>query len=191
MRDYRGDNRCNASLLFLELVAELFVGDQQILEHAAANDRLFDDPRHVLRLHVAVPDFLRIDDHRRAQLALIQAAGRVGSHQRCQVVPLQLFLEAIAEVLLPLGSQQPRLCPGSRELQQTKIWLVNFVMTRLLHTSPTRQRVYSSFHTSPTRQRGFFVVRPSLANMMYAAPRFVFCICGPGCFFVGQRPNLL
>ena len=65
------------------------VGNPQVLEHAAVDDRLFDDPRHVGQLHAAVPDRLRIDDDGRAELALVQAAGGVGPDQRFEAAPLQ------------------------------------------------------------------------------------------------------
>src|SRR6187402_343887 len=82
---------------------ELIVRDQQIGKNAAVDDGLFNDPRHVRELHAAVPDGLWIDDDGRPQLALIQAAGRVGPHLGFEIAPLKLLLKGAFEFLVAIG----------------------------------------------------------------------------------------
>src|SRR5205814_5027278 len=83
----------------LPTAVELVVGDPQIFEHAAVDDCFFDDPRDVGELDAAVPDGLRINHDGRTELALIEAAGRIGSHQRLEAAALDFFLEGLAQRL--------------------------------------------------------------------------------------------
>ena len=59
------------------------------------------------KLYAAIPDCLRIDHDRRAQLTLIQTAGRIRSHQRLQTPPLDFFLERVAQCLAPVCVAAP------------------------------------------------------------------------------------
>jgi len=52
------------------------------------------DLLHIARMHVAVPDRLRIDHHHRPVLALVQAAGLVGPNSMLQTGFLDRVLES-------------------------------------------------------------------------------------------------
>ena len=69
-------------------------------EDTAAEDRFFDDSRHVFDLHAAVPDGLRIDDNGWPQFALVQATGGVGADERFEIAPLELLLEGALELFI-------------------------------------------------------------------------------------------
>lgn len=79
------------------------VREQQILQHAAADDRLLDDPRHVFELDAAVPDLLGIDDHGGSQFTLIETARLIGADQRSEVALLQFGLKAVAQRFAAIG----------------------------------------------------------------------------------------
>src|SRR3954469_21003463 len=84
-------------------VIQAGVGDQEVGEDLATDQRLRDDPRHVLDLHPAVPDAQGIDDDRRPVLALLEASRLVRPDQRAQPGLLHLGLECVAEGLFPVG----------------------------------------------------------------------------------------
>ena len=89
-----GPRRCGQSGLFRQSSAisrSLRISPPRIV--------LAHDPGHVLDLDPSVPDPLRIDHHGRAVLALLQAAGMIGTCQRPEAGRLQLLLERLAERL--------------------------------------------------------------------------------------------
>jgi hypothetical protein len=55
------------------------VGNDEALDRPASYDVRFDDFVHVFGLDASVPDCIRVNHDRRAQLALIQATGFVGA----------------------------------------------------------------------------------------------------------------
>src|SRR5437899_6872796 len=63
-------------------IVQARVGDQQVVEDLAAEDRLGHDPGDILGAHPPVPDPLRIDHHGWAVFALLQAAGMIGARHR-------------------------------------------------------------------------------------------------------------
>ena len=71
-----------------------------------------DDPRDVLDRHAAVPDPLRVDDDGRPVLALVEASRVVGTGQGAESGFFQLFLERVAQRLVPLGVATASLVPG-------------------------------------------------------------------------------
>src|SRR5690348_4625984 len=52
-------------------IVQAIVGDEEVVEDLAAEDRPRHDPGHVLDRDPAVPDPLRVDHHRRPVLALL------------------------------------------------------------------------------------------------------------------------
>src|SRR5262245_64110013 len=60
------------------------VGEPQTLDRPSADDVRFDDFFDIGLGDAAVPDGVRIDDHRRAVFALIETAGAVGANRAIQ-----------------------------------------------------------------------------------------------------------
>src|SRR5262249_47248802 len=75
------------------------VRNPQVFENAAADNGLVDDPRHVRELYAPVPDRLRVNDDRRPQLALVEAAGLIGPHQRAELALFEFGLEGVPQRL--------------------------------------------------------------------------------------------
>jgi len=82
---------------------QLLVGDAQLFDHAAIDNRFFDDAGHIGEFDAAIPDRLRIDHYRRAKLALIETARGVGPHQRLEAAALDFLLEGVAKGLSAIG----------------------------------------------------------------------------------------
>ena len=72
--DQRASHVTAHEVCLLLTAVELFVGDAEVFEDAAVNDRFFDDARHVGELDAAVPDGLRVNYDGRTELALVEAA---------------------------------------------------------------------------------------------------------------------
>jgi hypothetical protein len=79
---------------------EFVVGDEEVFEDAPVYDGFLDNAGNVGDLHAAVPDGLRIDDDRRAELALVEAAGGVGANLRLEIAALELLLEGAPQLLV-------------------------------------------------------------------------------------------
>ncbi len=72
--------------------------------HRAPMDEVFgNDLFHILELHKAIPDPLRIDHHNRAMLALVEAAGLVGADEVLEARVLNGVLEGGFDLLAALG----------------------------------------------------------------------------------------
>ena len=82
-------------------VVQAALGDHQVVEDLAPQDRPGDDPRDVRDGHVPVPDPLGIDHDGRPVLALVEAAGMIGPGDRPETRLLQLHLEGVLEGLTP------------------------------------------------------------------------------------------
>jgi hypothetical protein len=93
-------------------VVEARAADLKVVDDHAALDGSFDDPRDVLDGNTPVPYPLRIDDHRGAMLALLEAAGVVRTDERPQSCLLELDLERIAQDLLTGRVATPSLVAG-------------------------------------------------------------------------------
>ena len=97
-------------------IVQAIVGDQQVVEDLAPEDRPVHDAVHVLGPDPAVPDPLRVDHHGRPVLALLQAAGVVGTGQGPEPGRLQLSLERIAERLLAVRVAASPFVPGLTDI---------------------------------------------------------------------------
>jgi len=94
------------SSLFLVRAAlriQALAGYSQPLDGASAGKVLGDNLRRVLRLYVAVPDRLRVDNHRGAVLALIQAAGFIDAHFAAQPGGLAPLLQLGVQIAASVG----------------------------------------------------------------------------------------
>src|SRR5688572_17899940 len=89
--------------LALCLAVQLRVRDAELFDHAAVDDRFFDDPRYVSEFHAAVPNRLGVDHDGWAELALIEAAGRVGSDQGLESALFNLLFERLLQGLATVG----------------------------------------------------------------------------------------
>lgn len=63
---------------------DAFVGEPQALDWPPTYQMLLDNFRRVGCLHMAVPDSLRVDDHRGPVFALIKAEGLIDPHGRAE-----------------------------------------------------------------------------------------------------------
>jgi hypothetical protein len=74
----------------------------------SANEVFLDNLGDVLRLHESVPDCLRVHDHCRSVLALVQATGLVGANAGTQSCCLDLVLEeGVQHALAISGTRRP------------------------------------------------------------------------------------
>ena len=78
------------------------VGNDEALDRPAVHDVGFDDFVDVFGLDASVPDCFGVDDHRRAQFALIEATGFVGA-DILQSALRQLGLEEALQFALAGG----------------------------------------------------------------------------------------
>src|SRR5712664_3151554 len=76
--------------------------EPQAFDGLSADQVLLDDLLHVLHGDPAVPDALRIDHHRAAALAIVQAPGLVGADLARKPPRLQRRLEGLVERFAPL-----------------------------------------------------------------------------------------
>ena len=93
-------------------VVQAIIGDHQVVQDLAAQDRLGHDSRHILDLDPSIPDSLRIDHHRRSVLALLQAPGMVCACQRTKPGLLELFLERLSQLLIAVRIAAATLVAG-------------------------------------------------------------------------------
>ena len=84
-------------------IVQAFVGDLEFRDDLAAEDGPRHDPGDVRDRHAAVPYPERIDRHDRPMLALVQAAGVVGSCEGAEARLFQLDLEGLAKLLPAVG----------------------------------------------------------------------------------------
>jgi hypothetical protein len=63
-----------------DLGVDAFVGKPKALNGPAADQMLFDNFRGVRRLHMAIPNGLRVDHDRGPVFALIEAEGFIDAH---------------------------------------------------------------------------------------------------------------
>ena len=89
-------------------IVQTLVGDQQVVQDLASQDRLGHDPGHVIDGDPSVPDPLRINDDGRSVLALLQASRMIRTGQRAEPGVFQFFLEGFAQRLIPLQSAMGR-----------------------------------------------------------------------------------
>lgn len=83
---------------------DALIRQPQPFHRAAVDQVLFDDLRGIFRLHVPVPDRLRIHDHRRAMFALIEAAGLVDANRVPQARGLRKLLKLGVQLALSIRS---------------------------------------------------------------------------------------
>ena len=84
----------------------------QPLHRAAVLHMLLNDLRDILRLDKAIPDRLGVNDHRRPVLALIQAAGFVGTHGRFQTCGSDRLFEQSLQLAFSVGRAAPARAAG-------------------------------------------------------------------------------
>jgi len=80
-------------------IIQTSIGNEQIIQNLASKDRLVHDPGDIFHTYPAVPDPLGINYHGRPVLALLEAAGVIGTGERSEASPLELFLECLAQCL--------------------------------------------------------------------------------------------
>ena len=85
------------------LGVEAGFGKAEALDRAAMQDVLGDDLVYVLELDESIPDGLGVDDDYGAVLALIEAAGLIGSDGVLEACLLEGFFEGIFEFFATAG----------------------------------------------------------------------------------------
>lgn len=94
-------------------IVEAFGVDQQIVQNSIVQDRFFDDPWNIFDFDMPVENALRINRDTRPVLALVETAGRVGSHERPQSARFDLGLESISQRFRPFRVATPALMARS------------------------------------------------------------------------------
>jgi hypothetical protein len=83
---------------------EAGVWEAKALDWAAVEDVLGDDLVYIFEGNEAVPDGLRIDNDRGAVLALVEAAGFIGSYGVLEAGVFEGFLEGVFELFAAAGT---------------------------------------------------------------------------------------
>src|SRR4030095_5961939 len=78
-------------------LSQLFM-NQQPLDDLASDDVPFEDLTGIGLGSDAVPHTLGIDHHRRRELAVAEAAGRIGPHSPLEAATLHLLFEKLADL---------------------------------------------------------------------------------------------
>ena len=79
-------------------------GETETIDGATVEDVLGDDLVYIFEGDEAVPDGLRVDDDRRAVLALVEAAGFVGTDGVLEAGVFEGFLEGVFELFAAAGT---------------------------------------------------------------------------------------
>ena len=109
------------------------VRDAQSLDRLSADDVRFDDLIHIGFGDVAVPDRFGIDHKVGSMLALVEAAGLVGSHSAHEPVLRQFLLEELLQLGLGRGiAASSRMACGAL-VSANEDMFVEFRHGRLIH----------------------------------------------------------
>jgi hypothetical protein len=88
------------------------IGQAKPLDGLATQDVAVDDFGHIRFCHAAVPNRVRIHDHRWAMLALIEAPGLVGANTAVQAAVGQRFLERLLQPIVRVRITRPARMTG-------------------------------------------------------------------------------
>lgn len=116
---------------------QAFLGDRQPLDGPSMQQMLPHNLVHIFRLYKAIPDRVRINDHRGPVLALVQATGFVCAY--CGFSPAFLILSLKMACSSPLPSlvHEGRALPGSLILVQINTCRSNLAKIFVLFVHPT------------------------------------------------------
>lgn len=105
-----------------------FIGQPQPRDGNPVDDVRFDDFLHVRGGHAAIPNRFRINDNRRAVLALVQTSGFIGSDRSLQTSRGQFLFEVQLQ-----ASESVRIATSARIFRRSQIGADKNMLLKLRH----------------------------------------------------------
>jgi hypothetical protein len=118
---------------------DALVCEAEPLDWTAVDEVFLDDLLGILRLYVAIPDGLRVDDDGWAMLALVEAAGLVDANRATEAGGLGKLLQLGVQFALSVGGAR-----GARGAFRTGVVAYEDVVLENWQTIPPASRLQAS-----------------------------------------------